>query len=220
MSLRTKLAVFFSTFYIFGFTVICVGRFDDLRCLSLNELGDYLAGAFGPLALAWLVFGYFQQGDELRQGTEALRLQTAELNSSVIQQAKLASANETALRNHENSLEPLFKVVEADSGWDNEGDFHFSFTLHNLGEYCEEVSVVAELGGREYPSKAIGTMFSGDCERLKRRGMNEWEDFTLSVGYRSRTGRLGKQSFSIISYQHEEDEYPSYYVEKHPFLST
>lgn len=219
MSWRTKLALFFSSIYIIGFAMICVIRFDELRCLSLNELGDYLAGSFGPLAFAWLVFGYFQQGDELRQGTEALRLQTAELNNSVIQQTKLASANEITLRNHENSLEPLFKVVGDDSGWDDEGEFNFSFSLHNLGEYCEEVSVVAQLGGREYPSKIIGTMFSGDCTRLRRSGMDEWEDFVLSIAYRSRTGRLGQQSFSIISYQHEEDQYPSYYVEKHPFLS-
>lgn len=220
MSLRTKLAVMFSVFYIFGFAVICVCRFDDLKCLGLNELGDYLAGAFGPLALAWLVFGYFQQGDELRQGTEALKLQATELNNSVTQQAKMASANEVALRNHENSLEPLFKVVASGSGWDNEGDFYFSFSLHNLGEYCEDIRVVAELGGREYPSKGIGTMFSGDCVSLQRSGMNVWEDFVLSIEYRSRIGRLGRQSFSVVSYQDENEPYPTYYAEKHPFLST
>jgi hypothetical protein len=31
----------------------------DLKQLSLNELGDFLAGAFGPLALFWLVLGFF-----------------------------------------------------------------------------------------------------------------------------------------------------------------
>ncbi|WP_409292239.1 hypothetical protein [Pseudomonas sp. KCJK9058] len=220
VSLRTKLAVIFSVIYIGGFALICVCRFDDLKDLGLNELGDYLAGAFGPLALAWLVFGYFQQGDELRQGTEALRLQATELNNAVTEQAKMASANEVALRNHENSLEPLFRVVASGSGWDDDGDFYFAFNLHNLGEYCEDIRVVAELGGREYPSKRIGTMFSGDCVTLQRSGMNEWEDFVLSVEYRSRIGRLGRQSFSVVSYQDEDEPQPTYYAEKHPFLSA
>jgi len=220
MSLRTKLALIFSTLYISGFTLMCLFRVDDLKVLELNELGDYLAGAFGPLALAWLVFGYFQQGDELRQGTEALKLQATELNNSVTQQAKMASANEISLRNHENSLEPLFKVVASRTGWDSEGDFFFSFDLHNLGEYCEDIKVVAELGGREYPNKGIGTMFSGDCVSLRRSGMNPWENFVLSVEYTSRVGRLGRQSFSIVSYEDEEDPYPTYYAEKHPFLSA
>lgn len=219
VSLRTKLAVIFSVIYICGFALICVCRFDDLRNLGLNELGDYLAGAFGLLALAWLVFGYFQQGDELRQGTEALRLQATELNNSVTEQAKMASANEVALRNHENSLEPLFKVVASGSGWD-EGEFYFSFDLHNLGDYCEDIKITAELGGREHRSKAIGTMFSGDCVALRRSGMDEWEDFVLSIEYRSRIGRLGRQSFSVVSYHSEDDPLPTYYAEKHPFLST
>ncbi|WP_251962243.1 hypothetical protein [Pseudomonas sp. Marseille-Q5299] len=220
MSLRTKIAVAFSVLYICGFALICVFRIDDLRALDLNELGDYLAGVFGPLALAWLVFGYFQQGDELRQGTEALRLQATELNNAVTEQAKMASANEVALRNHENSLEPLFKVVASDSGWDDEGDFYFSFNLHNLGEYCEDIKVVAELGGREYPSKGIGTMFSGDCVALQRGGMKEWEEFVFSVEYRRRSGRRGRQSFSFVSYKDEDEPYPTYSAEKHPFLST
>ncbi|MEX5490781.1 hypothetical protein ABFV43_18360 [Pseudomonas fulva] len=219
MNSRTKLAVVFSVLYICGLVLICVYKLDELTGLKLNELGDYLAGAFGPLALAWLVFGYFQQGDELRQGTEALRLQATELNNSVAQQAKIVAANEISLRNHENSLEPLFKIVVTTSGWDSEGEFSCSFELHNLGEYCEGINVVAELGGREYPTREIGTMFSGEFETLSRSGMTEWEDFILSVRYKSRIGRLGQQSFSLRSYQHEEDDYPAYYAEKHPFLS-
>ena len=31
-----------------------------------NELGDFLAGTFAPVAFLWLVLGFFQQGAELR----------------------------------------------------------------------------------------------------------------------------------------------------------
>ncbi len=53
-----------------------------------NEWGDFLAGTFSPLAFMWLVFGYHQQGEELKQNTEVLRLQADELRNSVEQQLK------------------------------------------------------------------------------------------------------------------------------------
>lgn len=56
---------------------------------TLNELGDFIAGAFAPLAFFWLVRGYYQQGKELKQNTEALRLQADELKNSVEQQKLL-----------------------------------------------------------------------------------------------------------------------------------
>ena len=47
-----------------------------------NELGDYLAGMLTPLALLWLILGYRQQGRELEQTREQIRLQTEELKHS------------------------------------------------------------------------------------------------------------------------------------------
>ncbi len=60
--------------------------------LDLNELGDFLAGVVGPLALFWLVLGFFQQGKELQNSVAALRLQTRELKASVKQQSEMAKA--------------------------------------------------------------------------------------------------------------------------------
>ena len=37
-----------------------------LRAGTLNELGDFLAGVFTPLAFGWLVYGYLLQSKELR----------------------------------------------------------------------------------------------------------------------------------------------------------
>lgn len=69
----------------------------DLKQLSLNELGDFLAGAFGPLALFWLVLGFFQQGHELRNSVEALQLQAEELKRSVEQQQAMVGITEKQL---------------------------------------------------------------------------------------------------------------------------
>jgi len=71
----------------------------------LNELGDFLAGAFGPLAILWLVLGYFQQGIELRQNSEALHLQAAELKNSVEQQTILANVARSQLEAELESLQ-------------------------------------------------------------------------------------------------------------------
>ncbi len=49
---------------------------------ALNEFGDFIAGAFAPLAFFWLVRGFYQQGKGLEQNSEALKLQAKELNAS------------------------------------------------------------------------------------------------------------------------------------------
>ncbi len=72
---------------------------------DLNALGDFLAGAFGPLAIWWLVLGYFQQGIELRQNSEALRQQAEELRQSVAEQRKLAETAQLQLETHKSELE-------------------------------------------------------------------------------------------------------------------
>jgi len=50
-----------------------------------NELGDFLAGFFSPLAFLWLVIGYFQQQKELNLNTKALNLQKEELKQTRLQ---------------------------------------------------------------------------------------------------------------------------------------
>lgn len=68
--------------YLVVVIVVTWSRIGALITMPLNEVGDFLAGAFGPVGFLWLVFGFIQQGDELRQGTEALKLQADELQRS------------------------------------------------------------------------------------------------------------------------------------------
>lgn len=97
-------------------------RIQTLQTMGLNEVGDFLAGAFGPVAILWLVLGFFQQGIELRQGTKALLLQANELQSSVEQQKEMVGIStdhfnmardnarfETARL--EASIEPKFSIA-------------------------------------------------------------------------------------------------------------
>ena len=69
----------------------------SVTSISLNELGDFLAGAFGPLAFFWLVLGFMQQGKELQNSVDALNLQARELAASVEQQAELVAVTRETL---------------------------------------------------------------------------------------------------------------------------
>ena len=55
---------------IFYIAIVLFLRGNDacelLTAGNLNELGDFLAGVFTPLAFGWLVYGYLLQSNELR----------------------------------------------------------------------------------------------------------------------------------------------------------
>lgn len=121
-----------------------------LICLDLNSLGDFLAGAFSPLAFLWLVLGYFQQGEELRQNNEALRLQAEELNNSVEQQEKLVLVTREQIQQQENwqkneaerarhLISPVFKLFARSERSD--GEFIVNFSLMNQGNLVRDVTV-------------------------------------------------------------------------------
>jgi len=62
-----------------------------MDAMKPSDWGDFLAGVSAPIAFLWLVLGYFQQSEELRLSTQALRLQADELKNSVKQQTAQAA---------------------------------------------------------------------------------------------------------------------------------
>ncbi|NVJ94560.1 MAG: hypothetical protein HWD91_03135 [Marivivens sp.] len=80
-----------------GIPILAYFGIIKLEAIKLNEVGDFLAGAFGPLALIWVVLGFFQQGEELRNSVEALKLQAEELRNSVEQQKELVEVSQRTL---------------------------------------------------------------------------------------------------------------------------
>lgn len=109
--------------YLVIVVVVIWGRADTLMTMPLNEVGDFLAGAFGPVAFLWLVFGFLQQGDELRQGTKALELQAFELRNSVEQQAIMAAAATQQIEAQRAALQ--LQLDEIDRS--NRANFVFSY---------------------------------------------------------------------------------------------
>ena len=66
--------------------------FNEYDGMKPNELGDFLAGVFGPVALLFLILGYFQQSKELKNSSQALSLQADELSKFVAEQEKVTQA--------------------------------------------------------------------------------------------------------------------------------
>ncbi len=101
---RSRAGVLISIGYLLIMIITVLLRFDAFLKLELNALGDFLAGTFAPLALLWLVIGYFQQGDELRQNSRALLMQAEELRQAAEHAGGLL---DVAKREHELAMEKL-----------------------------------------------------------------------------------------------------------------
>ena len=84
-----------------------------LRAGNLNELGDFLAGFFTPLAFGWLVFGYLLQSNELRLQREELALTRKQLGT----QTELLQEQVTA--DHQHSIPHLtLRIATRGNDWD------------------------------------------------------------------------------------------------------
>lgn len=191
-------------------------RIQTLRSMDLNEVGDFLAGAFGPVAILWLVLGFFQQGIELRQGTDALRLQAKELSNSVEQQIELVATQKASLVNYERSLEPLLQMHIADAGMDD-GGFYVSLKISNTGEYCDCVEI--ELSASNSYQRVCDTapLFRGDYNVVRFGELHEWEGFKVVVKYKTSSGRSNSQTFTAQHYQNREGD--SYIVRKQSLIT-
>jgi len=96
---------------VYVLIIVCFhwSRLPSLGEMELNAFGDFLAGVFGPLAIFWLVLGFFQQGAELRNSAKALELQATELKSSVEQQKALAEVSNKQLELQKSEFSDALK---------------------------------------------------------------------------------------------------------------
>lgn len=112
--------------YVGAAILVMAARFDELLKLDLNELGDFSAGVFGPIAFVWLITGYIQQGHELRLSSNALSAQAEEMKHSALRQDRLADPD----------------LVITHIGFAGSGaEPHDVFSIENFGESCRELSV-------------------------------------------------------------------------------
>lgn len=164
----------FTTAYLIGLGILVDGRWQELQGMPLNNLGDFLAGAFGPLAIVWLVLGYFQQGIELRQNSQALHLQAQELANSVEQQRELVKVAQDQYKADREAMEHQMRVfaqeqererrsalpnfvIEGYGGSHSTMSEH-SFSLRNIGAPCSSVRMRALDGEITFLPESYMTM--------------------------------------------------------------
>ena len=98
MKRLTKIAVGVTGLWGLAFAIVVCLNIGDTAKMGLNEWGDFLAGSFAPMALFWLVIGYFQHGEELRLNTRALETQQEELRQQVKETARLADTGKEEMQ--------------------------------------------------------------------------------------------------------------------------
>lgn len=99
---RTPLALTVTALWIFGALIYAYQMRVAFIAMTPSQFAEFLAGAFSPLAFLWLIFGYMQQGQELEQNTEALKLQAFELRQSAEQQRHLVEVTREQLMEERN----------------------------------------------------------------------------------------------------------------------
>lgn len=111
--------------------------------LPSNELGDFLAGAFAPLAFLFLILGYKQQGQELK-------LQAQELANLVAEQKKQNEIHEYGINSKRMEIKPLLVykyghyVYRIFDQMDDQPPFEgicFSFLIENHGKIAKNIHV-------------------------------------------------------------------------------
>lgn len=138
--MKNKISLALTLLWVLASAVFFGLNLQSSKPMSPNEIGDFLAGFFSPIALMWLVFGYFQQGEELRLNTEAIKLQVKELNLSVEQQKELVKVTQADLTLSKKAHEYQYVAREALCGSmfsmgisDDELKDEYNYTICNTG---------------------------------------------------------------------------------------
>lgn len=162
--------------YLLGWAIVVGFRHEELLSLKLNELGDFLAGSFGPIAFGWLVLGYIQQGKELKVSSDALRLQADELRNSVEAQKDLVEVNRAQVkaelesaaaseRHRASLLKPFF--IAGGGGGSHAADRHtLYFSVKNLGAPVSRV-VFGFQGDFASFTRSVDAIDKGDSVRFE-----------------------------------------------------
>lgn len=201
--------------YLAFLTIFVNGRWQTLVEMPLNNFGDVLAGAFGPLAILWLVLGYFQQGIELRQNSDALRMQAKELSNSVEQQREMVKvardqyeSDRSALehqmsvfKNEQRQLElaslPMFSF--AFGGMHSEKCTH-NFYMSNYGQTCTNIHITADDGAIQFSPPLFTLLAKGERQNfqctLPRNP--DFEEKSITISFTDIRGISGQYHYRMF----------------------
>jgi hypothetical protein len=205
----TRIGVSISLLYSVVLIVLLWSRLSTFNELKLNEVGDFLAGIFGPLTVFWLVLGFFQQGVELRLNTRALELQATELQNSVEQQRELVAVANKQFKADleaisldrqrvEATLRPKIILEAVMKNTDLGGESTFIVQFRNMGHTVLKVSFHLDPEGTYLDPTEMASWESGAVVKL-RVSMIDWTQRSrvLKVRYVAVSGAKGVRMFSF-----------------------
>lgn len=179
-------------------------RWGDVAELKPNEIGDFLAGAFAPLAFFWLVLGFFQQGSELRNSGRALWLQGEELQNSVQQQRDLVAVTREQLQFESDRLKAEAERVQrlaqprlellAGGFYGGNGYREQSFSLLNHGRPCTRVAVAIDGVDRSF---SFDRLESGKRQDFSFQLKKDFSSSRVRVGYLDELQNEGETFFTV-----------------------
>lgn len=201
-----------SIFYLF-LTCSLLINFEELKTLDLNEKGDFLAGIFSPLAFLWLVYGYLQQGQELKQNTEALRLQAVELKNSVAQQTeqvRLTTEQLSLIRQKETleidkikeSVKPKF-LIWIFTRTDSDG---YRIKIQNYGAQITDVQVSYSHGSCIHSTYPLFNHLDMNYFIIKDQLSIDIPDAFLKITYQNQLGYKDESKFIIAKDESKIDK--------------
>ncbi|WP_227518806.1 hypothetical protein [Acinetobacter sp. ANC 4169] len=190
---------------------------------SLNELGDFLAGIFAPVAFLWLILGYVQQGKQLDQNTKALeqqeralQLQIDEMRESVKQQAELAKIQREQLESLHQSVQPELRAIKGYWRVEQEEDqllYIMTLSVQNIGKGMAcNLHVINKANGSVIYSRIndIPTPLSGASIKVeenveisfptkRREGLNTLNDkfLVITLKYKDLYENLYEKNFQL-----------------------
>lgn len=196
--------------YLLGVISLFWSRGNEIASMLPNNIGDFLAGVFGPLAILWLILGFFQQGIELRQNTRALELQANELRNSVQQQKELVSATRTQIEAERESAAiqrerdrqaalPRF-LFQGMGGSKTNGVSTYQTNLVNSGATASRVQFEFVPPPRHLSQSSVPLFPSGSQVQLTiefEQGKPQPGD-SLVVKFIDAIGRSGKAEYDLV----------------------
>jgi hypothetical protein len=105
--------------------------------MSLNAVGDFLAGTMSPLAMFWLVIAYYQQNEDLELTREEMRCQSGETRELVSVTSRQASImqNEFQIKH-----DPIF-VCETPTTSTGASKYSVGIKIVNVGGKAINLSI-------------------------------------------------------------------------------
>jgi hypothetical protein len=161
--------------------------------MPLNEIGDFLAGSFSPLAFFWLAYGYFMQNKELSLNRKILQQQITEFKKSVSISEK--NLDHLVKKNRQDTLieieksQPVFSVVELSnviesSSKDEPDGIFFTLTLNVKDQTAKSIYFLSKNDHMEpIGTKNINDIFSVEIYFEKNEIMVGEKNNSLKLFY-------------------------------------